>query len=146
MRNTRCGPASTSAIGTVETVGAAAALTDAGVADLQDVDDDEREADGDDCRRARRAGPRVTPPPRRGRGGPALPQQAGRDRDGDASARPTASSATERPVSCHRRPKQTDEAKRLSPTAVCTDAMPVARLPSGTAWLARALTTPSVAA
>ena len=54
--------------------------------------------------------------------------------------------ASVRPTSCHIRPKPTEDTKRVSATTVWAAAMPLARLSSGTVWVASAESTPSVAA
>ena len=59
---------------------------------------------------------------------------------------PITQSASVRPTSCHIRPKPTERDEAARATTVCAAAMPLARLSSGTVWLASAESTPSVAA
>ena len=63
-----------------------------------------------------------------------------------ASAAAITHRAVSRPVSCQSKPKPTEQANLDSATTVWAAAIPLARLSSGTDWVASAASTPSVAA
>ena len=55
-------------------------------------------------------------------------------------------SAVVSPWNCHITPNATEAPNRAVATTVCAALIPLARLATGTSWLARAASTPSVAA